>query len=88
MEVKTGQLRNHLSRYLKRVRQTGTSITVMDRNQPIAEIIPYTEAHAPHGRSDAWTRRAQVELQWGRLDEDVELPERQTNEGKHQNPLG
>lgn len=60
----------------------------MDRNRPVAEIKPYTEAHARHGRSDAWTRRAQVELQLGRLDEDLELPERQTKTDKHQNPLG
>ena len=87
MEVKTGELRNHLSRYLKRVRQTGNSITVMDRNRPVAEIKPYTEAHAHHGRSDTWTRRAQVELQLGRLDQDFELPERRTNAEKHQTPL-
>lgn len=36
MEVKTGELRNQLSRYLKRVRQTGDRITVMDRNRPVA----------------------------------------------------
>jgi len=87
MEVKTGQLRNHLSRYLKRVRQTGTSITVMDRNRPVAEIRPYTEEHARHTHSDAWTRRAQVELRLGGLDEDLELPERRTDPAKHLNPL-
>lgn len=87
MEVKTGELRNQLSRYLKRVRQTGDAITVMDRNRPIAEIRPYAD-HAQDARSDVWTRRAQVEAQLGGLDEDIELPDRRTNSTKHLNPLG
>ncbi len=87
MEVKTGQLRNQLSRYLKRVRQTGDSITVLDRNRPVAEIRPYAENHSLHDRVDVWKRRAQFEAQMGGLDEDIELPKRQTNSGKHLNPL-
>lgn len=86
MEVKTGELRNQLSRYLKRVRQTGSTITVMDRNRPIAEIRPYPDA-AQDVRSDVWTRRAQLEAQWGKLDEEIDLPERRTNPEKHSNPF-
>lgn len=86
MEVKTGELRNQLSRYLKRVRQTGESITVMDRNCPVAEIRPYAD-HSHHACSDVWMRRAQVEAQLGGLDEDIELPERRTDPAKHLNPL-
>ena len=40
MEVKTGQLKNNLSRYLKRVAQTGETITIMDRNRPVARLSP------------------------------------------------
>lgn len=86
MEVKTGELRNQLSRYLKRVRQTGDSITVLDRNRPIAQIRPYTD-HSQDARSDVWTRRAQLEAQLGGLEEDIELPERHTDPAKHLNPL-
>ncbi|PXA03272.1 hypothetical protein DDZ13_12665 [Coraliomargarita sinensis] len=86
MEVKTGELRNQLSRYLKRVRQTGNSIIVLDRNRPVAEIRPYVE-DAASARSDVWARRAQIEAQQGVFDEDFELPERKTHADKHANPL-
>jgi len=87
VEVKTGQLRNQLSRYLRRVRQTGQSITVMDRNRPVAEIRPYAGDPAPHERADVWTRRAQVEAELGGLDEDIGLPQRRTDPAKHLNPI-
>lgn len=86
MEVKTGELRNQLSRYLKRVRQTGDSITVLDRNRPIAEIRPYADP-SQDARSDVWMRRAEMEARLGGLDEDIELPERRTDPTKHTNPL-
>lgn len=86
MEVKTGKLRNQLSRYLNRVRRTGDTIIVLDRDLPIAEIRPY-EADATENRSDVWSRRAQMEVQLGGLDEDFELPERLTRSGKQANPL-
>jgi len=86
MEVKTGELRTHLSRYLKRVRQTGDSITVLDRNRPVAEIRPYPD-HLQGTRSDVWMRRAEMEAQLGGLDEDIELPDRRTDPTKQMNPL-
>lgn len=86
MEVKTGELRNQLSRYLKRVQQTGDSIIVLDRNRPVAEIRPYVD-EASNSRSDIWTRRAQLEVQSGVFDEDFELPERITAPSKRANPL-
>ena len=86
MEIKTGELRNHLSRYLKRVRQTGDTITVMDRSRPIAEIRPH-EGDTQVASADVWTRRAQLEAELGSLDEDIELPKRHTYPGKHLNPL-
>jgi antitoxin (DNA-binding transcriptional repressor) of toxin-antitoxin stability system len=40
MKVKTGELKNNLSRYLKRLAQTGESITILDRDRPVARITP------------------------------------------------
>lgn len=86
MEVKTGTLRNGLSRYLKRVRQTGNTITVLDRDVPIAEIRPYSAGMAPTS-VDIWTRRTHFEERSGILEDDFELPERETDQRKQQNPL-
>lgn len=86
MRVKTGELRNHLSRYLKRVRQTGDPITVMDRSRPIATIMPHAY-DTQVVSADVWTRRAQFEAEMGGLHEDIQLPTRHTRPGKHLNPL-
>jgi prevent-host-death family protein len=40
MKVKTGELKNNLSRYLKQLAETGESITILDRNRPVARITP------------------------------------------------
>jgi prevent-host-death family protein len=40
MQAKTGELRNHLSRYLKRLAETGETLTILDRNRPVARIVP------------------------------------------------
>ena len=86
MDVKTGNLRNNLSRYLRRVRQTGDTIVVFDRDRPVAEIRPYTEDEAgqPTG---VWARRAAFEKMDGVLSEHFELPKRFTASRKHNNPL-
>ncbi len=86
MEVKTGVLRDQLSRYLKRVRQTGDTIIVFDRDVPVAEIRPYsgTPEDSP---SDIWDRRARLERESGPLEEDFELPPRRTAQTKQENPL-
>lgn len=39
MKVKTAELKDHLSHYLRRVR-AGETITVCDREEPVAAIIP------------------------------------------------
>ena len=39
MKVNIGVLKNKLSHYLRHIRQ-GNEITVTDRNEPIAKIIP------------------------------------------------
>jgi len=87
MYVKTGKLRDQLSHYLKRVRQTGDSIIVMDRNHPVAEIRPLQDPLGPHATADVWTRRAYFEEHSSLPAEDFELPLRQTAPAKHRNPL-
>lgn len=37
------ELRNHLSHYLREVERTGEPITVTDRGEPIAELVPVAE---------------------------------------------
>lgn len=86
MEVKTGQLRNNLSRYLKRVRQTGDTIIVMDRNHPIAEIRPL-DGSQENANSGVWESRKQHEKVSGSLHEDFQLPDRHTDSGKRVSPL-
>lgn len=87
MEVKTGQLRDQLSRYLKRVRQTGEAIVVLDRNKPVAEIRPYSGDTGLPERSPIWTCREEFLGRYGQIDEDFSIPERHTDTEKHANPL-
>jgi prevent-host-death family protein len=43
VKVKTAELKNNLSRYLRRVRDTGETIVVYDRDKPIAMLAPLAE---------------------------------------------
>jgi len=40
MRVKTADLKNNLSKYLNRIRDTGETIVVCDRDEPIATLTP------------------------------------------------
>lgn len=40
MEARIADLKNNLSRFLKRMSESGEPITVLDRNTPIAKITP------------------------------------------------
>ena len=42
IKVKVGELRNHLSRYLKKVRH-GAEVTITDRETPIGRLVPYQQ---------------------------------------------
>jgi len=42
MEVKTAQLKNKLSYYLRRVRERGETVIVYDRDEPVAMLGPLT----------------------------------------------
>ncbi len=52
MRVKTADLKNHLSKYLRRVRETGESITICDRDKPVAILssLPADAAGAVEDR--------------------------------------
>lgn len=42
-EIRIAELKSRLSEYLRKVR-SGRTLTVLDRNTPIARIVPYSEA--------------------------------------------
>lgn len=48
-EAKISQLKNHLSRYLALVRK-GEAVRILDRDRPIAHIVPITEYSGPKVR--------------------------------------
>jgi len=50
--VKIAELKNNLSRHLAHVRQGG-QITVLDRETPVARIIPFLPAEPRVGEEDA-----------------------------------
>lgn len=56
MNVKTAELKNNLSKYLRRVR-AGKTLTVFDRDTPIAVLSPVPPApDAPTAPDRAWQR--------------------------------
>ena len=74
MQVKTGELKNNLSRYLKRLAETGESITILDRNRPVARLMPL-RAKRRAGNS-AWVKeRAALLARAARLGIKISIPE-------------
>jgi len=58
--VKIADLKNNLSRHLARVREGG-ELTVLDRDTPIARIVPFAPRPAgPAGTGDARTTERQA----------------------------
>ena len=53
--AKIADLKNNLSRYLDHVRHGGT-VLVLDRDRPIAEIVPLREATSKAAADDAHLR--------------------------------
>ncbi|MBI4610752.1 MAG: type II toxin-antitoxin system prevent-host-death family antitoxin [Candidatus Rokubacteria bacterium] len=49
--AKISELRNHLSRYLDQVRR-GETIEVVDRNIPVARVVPVTPGSRGRGEED------------------------------------
>lgn len=50
VRVKTAELKNHLSGYLRRVRENHETIVVCDRDVPVAMLAPLEEA----GKDPLW----------------------------------
>jgi antitoxin (DNA-binding transcriptional repressor) of toxin-antitoxin stability system len=74
MDVKTGELKNNLSRYLKP--ETGEPIPILDRDRPVAKI---TRIRGKRGTPEtAWTKeRARLLAKAAKLGITVTLPEKE-----------
>jgi prevent-host-death family protein len=55
VKVRTAELKNHLSRYLRRVRENHETIVVCDREVPVAVLAPIEEAR----KDSEWQKRCQ-----------------------------
>src|SRR5258706_1452650 len=74
MKVKTGELKNNLSRYLKQLAETGESITILDRNRPVARIMPLRGQRG--AKRSAWTKeRADVLERASKMGIKLSIPE-------------
>jgi prevent-host-death family protein len=74
MKVKTGELKNNLSRYLKRLVETGESITILDRDRPVARIMPLRGKRG--AKPSAWSKeRARVLERAAKLGIKLSMPE-------------
>jgi antitoxin (DNA-binding transcriptional repressor) of toxin-antitoxin stability system len=68
MDVKTAQLKNKLSYYLRRVRERGETVVVYDRDEPIAMLGPLT------GSTDWKQRRLAVLAAVRKSDLELDIP--------------
>ena len=76
MEVKTGDLKNNLSRYLKQVAQTGESLTILDRNRPVAKLTPWRGKKTT--RKTAWEKEREKTLaKAAKLGIKITIPEKE-----------
>jgi len=78
IRVKTGQFKNHLSKYLGILRATGETITVYDRNTPVAKVIPIKKQSGKP--PSIWDLRQADEKLNGPWTEDFDLPKRELKE--------
>jgi antitoxin (DNA-binding transcriptional repressor) of toxin-antitoxin stability system len=70
MDVKTAQLKNKLSYYLRRVRERGETVVVYDRDEPIAMLGPLT------GSTDWKQRRLALLAAVTKSGLELDMPER------------
>ncbi|OQW97972.1 MAG: hypothetical protein BWK77_00360 [Verrucomicrobia bacterium A1] len=85
MNVKTADLKNNLSRYLRQIRKTGESIVVCDRDEPVATLSPLVrdaDAEWRRYRAEALARAKEIGLA-------IDIPtQRPTRAGKiHARPV-
>jgi antitoxin (DNA-binding transcriptional repressor) of toxin-antitoxin stability system len=68
-KAKIAELKNHLSRYLDHVR-SGEAVLVLDRDQPVAQIVPLARPTGGHdGRLARLERRGLIRRGSGGLPE-------------------
>ncbi len=60
-KVKIAELKNNLSRYLAYVREGG-EVLVLDRDTPVARLVPFGTADVGRGRAGARDRLAEEQL--------------------------
>lgn len=71
MNVKIADLKNNLSRYLRRVREQGQTIIVFDRDQPVATLSPIERSP-----DNEWERfRLEALARAGRAGIKIAIPE-------------
>jgi prevent-host-death family protein len=66
MQIKTAELKNNLSKYLRRVRENGETIIVCDRDEPVAALTPVNrdqDAEWARFRAEALARAKKIGLQ-------------------------
>ena len=66
MNVKTAELKNNLSRYLDRIRRSGETIIVCDRDEPVASLSPIVrddDAEWRRYREEALARARQIGME-------------------------
>lgn len=65
MKVKTAELKNHLCKYLRRVREKGETIIVYDRDEAVATLAPIhrdQNTEWERCRAEALARAAEIGL--------------------------
>ena len=73
VKVKIAELKDHLSRYLRQVRDTGEAITIYDRDKPVALISAV--ANEPAKEDPEWDRhRQELEGKARRLGIELRVP--------------
>ena len=62
MQAKISELKNSLSSYLRKVK-SGESILVLDRNTPIARLVPIESTPSREGRADSTSEADEKKLE-------------------------
>lgn len=86
MKVKVGQLKTHLSQYLREIQETGETLEVCVRERPVAYLTPIAaqaeEADAlPPDLEESLAKDGIRIVQWGRKSDFVPTP-RPAGDGK------
>lgn len=70
MKVKTAELKNNLSKYLRQVRESGETLIVCDREVPVATLAPIFPDHDKEWQK----KRSELQTRFARHGLRVEVP--------------